>query len=66
MGFIRTLIIGAAVTYGIKKITAPRADGSSILSDIRNNPEDLMQKAKDFVKGKVNRPAEPEREPYTL
>ncbi|EHQ27851.1 hypothetical protein [Mucilaginibacter paludis] len=66
MGLIRSLIIGAAVTYGIKKITKPRADGSSILSDIKNNPNDLVQKAKDFISGKASAKTDPQREPYTL
>lgn len=66
MGIIRSLIIGAAVTYGIKKLTTPRADGSTLLNDIKNNPNDFAQKAKDFITGKVPAQTEPKREPFTL
>jgi hypothetical protein len=66
MGLIRSIIIGAAVSYGIKKITQPRADGSSLLDDIKNNPNDLLQKAKDLISGKVTPAKQPKREPFTL
>ncbi len=66
MGIVRSLIIGAAVSYGIKKLTEPRADGSTLLNDIKNNPNDFAQKAKDFITGKKTIETEPKREPFTL
>jgi len=49
MGFLRTMVIGAAVGYGIQYITKKREDGSSILGDIMNNPSDFVNKAQNFA-----------------
>ena len=55
MGFIRTLVIGAAVTYGIKQLTKTREDGSSILSDFMDKAPGYAEKARDFASTTVDR-----------
>jgi len=49
MGFIRTLVIGAAISYGIQYVTKKRKDGTSILDDLINDPSDFVNKAQDFA-----------------
>ncbi|MEO6522588.1 MAG: YtxH domain-containing protein [Mucilaginibacter sp.] len=58
MGFIRTLVIGAAVGYGIQYITKKREDGSSILGDIMNDPSDFVNKAQNYATETVERVTE--------
>lgn len=53
MGFIRTLIIGAAAAYGIQYITKKREDGSSILTDFMDDPSAYVNKAKEFAVDKA-------------
>jgi hypothetical protein len=49
MGLIRTVLVGAAVAYGIQYLTKKREDGSSILSDLMNNPPDFVNDAKNYA-----------------
>jgi hypothetical protein len=53
MGFIKTFMLGAAVAYGIQYITKKRSDGTSILSDLKEDPSRLINQAKDYANEKI-------------
>ena len=48
MGFIKNLVIGAAVVAGVNYITKKRPDGSSLVDDIKEKAPEWMNKAKEF------------------
>ena len=54
MGFIKNLVIGAAVVAGINYITKKRPDGTSLVDDIKEKAPDWINKAKEFGEQKKN------------
>ena len=55
MGFIKNLVIGAAVVAGVNYITKKRPDGSSLVDDIKEKAPEWMNKAKEFGNQKRDR-----------
>jgi len=49
MGLIKLLIVGAAAAAGYNYLTKKRADGTSIVDDIKNKAPEWMEKAKPYV-----------------
>ncbi|MFC0513500.1 YtxH domain-containing protein [Mucilaginibacter angelicae] len=49
MGTIKTFLLGAGTAYAIYFLTKKRADGTSILDDLLDNPAFFMNKAKEYA-----------------
>ncbi|EHQ25004.1 YtxH domain-containing protein [Mucilaginibacter paludis] len=62
MSHIKSFLLGVGVSFGVYYLTKRRADGSSILDDILDNPEEFVHRAKnqaiadvvDTVKEKIS------------
>ncbi|MBC7744997.1 MAG: YtxH domain-containing protein [Flavobacterium sp.] len=52
MGFIKSLVIGAALVAGVNYITKKRPDGTSLVDDIKDKAPEWINKAKDFANQK--------------
>jgi len=49
MGHLKTFLLGMATAYGIYYITKKRADGTSILDDLKDNPSFFFNTAKGYA-----------------
>ena len=66
MGLIKLLAIGAAVAYGVNYATKKRADGRSLMDDVKERAPEWMNKAKEYgnqMKNKMQ-PSSPMNDHY--
>ncbi len=49
MNTIKTFLLGMGTAYVIYAITKKRADGSTILDDLLNNPSFFIKRARDYA-----------------
>ena len=58
MNLIKLLAVGAAAAYGVNELTKKRADGRSMVDNIKERAPEWMEKARpyiDQVKNRFNR-----------
>ena len=48
MGLLKLIAVGAAVAYGINYATKKRADGRSLMDDVKARAPEWMNKAKEY------------------
>ena len=48
MGLLKLIAVGAAVAYGINYATKKRADGRSLMDDVKEKAPEWMNKAKEY------------------
>jgi len=49
MGLLKLLVTGAAVAAGVHYVTKKRADGSSIVDDLKAKAPEWMEKAQPYI-----------------
>ncbi len=54
MGFFKTFLLGVATAYGIQYITKKRYDGTSILSDLIDDPIRAINRTKYYAKQEID------------